>query len=118
MQTYQEAMLQMNELMTTSFKQLSEINMQTYDMVVKAQTELANVCVRNSLKQLEVAKEIQNPSSYMEQQKELTQATLEELQKFSTTTVKQVTKNRDDMIDWVESSIKAAATVNPISKAA
>ena len=118
MQTYQETLSQLNELMTTSFKQISEINMQTYDLVVKSQTELANVCVRNGLRQLAIAKEIQNPSSYLEQQKELTQETVEELQKFSATTVKQATNTRDNLIDWVEGNIKAVATLNPISKAA
>jgi len=114
MKTIQDAMLQMNELMTTSFKQLSEVNLKAYDNVVKGQTELANVYIRTGLKQMEVAKDFQNAESYVQQQKELTQATVEELQKFTKATVEQVTATRDDFIGWMENGIKAAA-INPAS---
>ncbi len=115
MQTIQDAMLQMNELMTTSFRQLSEVNLKAYDNVVKGQTELANVCVRSGLKQMEAVKGFQNAEGYVQHQKELTQEAVEELQKFTKATVKQVTTSRDELIGWVENGVKAAASMNPAS---
>ncbi len=118
MQTFQDTLAQMNEMMTASFKQISEINMQTYDGIVKSQTELANVYVRSGLKQLEITKDLQDADSYLKQQKELTQETVEELQQYTAATVKQATEARDDVIDWMESSVKAAVSLNPVSQAA
>ncbi len=115
MQTIQDAMLQMNELMTTSFRQLSEFNLKAYDNVVKGQTELANMCVRSNLKQMEVAKGFQNAETYVQNQKDLTQETVEELQTFTKTTVEQATATRDEFIGWMENGIKAAASMNPAS---
>lgn len=118
MQTFQDTVAKMNEMMTNSFKQIAEINMQTYDSIVKSQTELANVCVRSGLKQLEISKDMQDAESYLNQQKELTQETVEELQQFTVATVKQATATRDDVLDWMESSVKAAVSLSPVSQAA
>ena len=118
MQTIHDTLLQMNELMTDSFKQLSNINSKAYDQVVKSQTELANVCVRTGLKQMELAKEFKDTENFIKQQKEVTRETVEELQKFTTATVQLAATTRDDIIGWMENNIKATASINPASKAA
>lgn len=120
MKTYQETITEMNELVTDSFRQLSDLNTRAYDSLVKGQTEMANMVVRAGVKQMELVRDVKDVPSYITAQKELTQEITEELVQYTQSSVEIATSNRDELFGWVESSLRSATKINPLtdSKAA
>ena len=118
MKTFQESVTEMNEYFTDAFKSLSEVNSRAYDCIVKGQTELANICVRSSVKQMELIKDAKDIPAYLKAQKELTVEMAEELIKYAQSNVELATTSRDDLFGWIESSVQSAAKMYPVAKAA
>lgn len=114
MKTFQETIAEVNEFVTDSFKQLSEVNTRAYDSIVKGQTEIANICVRTGVKQLELVREVKDIPAYLKAQKELTTELAEEMIKFAQSTVELATSNRDELFGWIESSTKGVAKIVPM----
>ncbi|GEM_PF-1686572 len=117
MKTTQETVIDTNEFLTSSLKQLSEINLRAYDSIVKGQTEFANIAVRSSLKQVELARDFDNASNYLNAQKDLAKETAKEMIGFTQSSVELATKNRDELFGWVEETAKSASKLNPLANA-
>lgn len=117
MKTFQETIAEVNDFVTDSFKQLSEINSRTYGKIVKGQTEIANIYVRSGVKQLELVREVKDIPAYLSAQKELTSELAEELIKYAQSTVELATSSRDDLFGWIESSVQGISKIYPIPEA-
>lgn len=115
MKTYQETIGELNEMVTDSFKQLSDVNTRAYDNIVKGQTEMANIIVRTGVKQLELARDAKDVQSYIKAQKELTQEVTEELVQYTQSSVEMATINRDELFGWVETNLQNTAKLNPLA---
>ncbi|MCI0653449.1 MAG: phasin family protein [Methylococcaceae bacterium] len=114
MKTFQETITEVNELVTDSFKQLSEVNTRAYDSIVKGQTEIATLCVRTGVKQLELARDAKDVPAFLKAQKELTTEFAEDLIKYAQSAVELATSSRDDLFGLIESSVKGVAKIYPM----
>ncbi|MGH8549843.1 MAG: phasin family protein [Methylococcales bacterium] len=114
MKTFQETIVEVNELITDSFKQLSEVNTRAYDSIVKGQTEIAKLCVRTGVKQLELVREVMDIPVYLKAQKELTAELAEDLIKYAQSTVELATSSRDDLFGWIESNVQGVTKIVPM----
>lgn len=115
MKTFQESFSEMNEFAASTMKQLSDMNFGVYDNMVKSQTELANIYVRSGLKQLDLARDIKDVATYAKGQKDLTAETMKEMVEFVQANVEMVTKNRDELLGWIESTTEAAVKLAPVA---
>jgi Phasin protein len=116
MKTFQETIAEVNGFVTDTFKQLSEVNTHAYDSIVKGQTEIANICVRTGVKQLELVRDSKDIPTYLKAQKDLTVELAEELIKYAQSSVELATSNRDELFGWIETSMQSAAKMNPITE--
>lgn len=116
MKTFQEVVSEINEFVTDSFKSLSEVNTHAYDNMVKGQTEIANICVRTGVKQLEIVRDMKDIPGYFKAQKDLGVEFTEEMIKFAQSSIELATTNRDELFGWVESSMQTAAKMAPLTE--
>lgn len=117
MKTFQETITEVNEIVTDSFKQLSDISTRAYDSLVKGQTEIADIYVRTGVKQLELTRGLTDVPAYLKAQQELTVELSEELIKYGQSSVERTTTSRDDLFGWVESNTQSIAKLSPLAPA-
>ncbi|MGH8476681.1 MAG: hypothetical protein ACRER2_13055 [Methylococcales bacterium] len=117
MKTFQESFIEVNGIVTDSFKQLSDVNTRAYDSLVKGQTELANIFVRTSVMQMELGRDLKDIPAYLKSLKTSTIDLAEELIKFGQSSVEMAATTRDDLFGWIESNIQSAAKLSPLAEA-
>lgn len=116
MKTFQETLVETNEIVTDSFKHLSDVSTRAYDSLVKGQSELASIYVRAGVKQLELARDVKDIPSYLKSLKSLTIDFAEDLIKFGQASVEMAATTRDDLFGWIESNVKSTSKLSPVAE--
>ena len=116
----QEMLKQFNSLHQTAYeasRQLADINVRSYERLVKAQFAAVGSCVDRLNKQLEAVREQKDIAEYLRAQGEFVKDCVEKALALNKESMDILTEARSEYSNWIEKGLtKATSTLKPVAE--
>ncbi len=115
-QEFYNQVQQFNKSVYAATKQLTDINVRTYERLVQEQFDIVGKCLEGGVKQFEMVRDANDILGYVTAQREQLQKYSENLQLSAEQTQKILSETRDEYDSWVKEGLSELSSLSSVPK--